>query len=116
MNASLRACIASAAARAVGQSVKSAVFDYSQGKHIQIGGSSDASNVSLFDHSRSAHVKGTLPKLFDYGTSSHITLQVSGTSFRGFDYGSSSHYSGSVRSGSVTIFDYETSQHHQYSV
>ena len=116
MNASLRACIASLAARLSESGVNSAVYDFTQGKHIHISGSASSSLVNLYDHDRGAHLTGTPSSLYDHGNGAHISLAVQGGRFTGYDHGSGYHYSGTVSGRSVTIYDHESGSHHQYNV
>ena len=114
MNDGTRACIALVASRVVTGKTPSHIYDYSASRYRSITGSISGLSVQLFDHDRGCHFAGTLPQLFDYGTSAHIQLVITGNSFSGFDYGSSSHFSGTVNSLSISIFDYEKSAYFQY--
>ena len=116
MNPSLRACIASLAARLSGHSVNSAVYDHTQGKHIHISGSASSGSVNLYEHDRGAHVTGSPTNLYDHGEGAHISLAVQGAQISGYDHGSGYHYSGSINGHSVTIYDHESGSHHQYNV
>ena len=84
MNPSLRACIASLAARLSGQSVNSAVYDHTQGRHIHVSGSASAGSVNLYEHDRGAHVTGSPSNLYDHGDGAHLTLAIQGTQLSGY--------------------------------
>jgi len=115
MNQNTRACVAYIAASLNGAS-GSAVYDYSQSKHISISGSADTNNVNIYDYDRGCHVSGEPSNLYDYGNSAHIQLNMNGTQFDGYDYHTSSHFSGDVNGNSVSIYDHETSSHYNYSI
>ncbi|TLN26978.1 hypothetical protein FDZ71_00330 [bacterium] len=116
MDSASRACVACAAARVSTGRVISHIYDYSQGRHVSIGGTVSGKTVSLYDYERSCHFSGTLPSLYDYGRSCHVQLNVNGSSFTGYDYGSGSHFSGSVSGNSVSLYDYGKGQYFNYSV
>ena len=117
MNPNTRALVAAAAARIVsGGGQVGAVYDYSQSRHIQLSGSINDDQVSLYDYDRGCHFSGSGGSLYDYGRSSHVSLQVSGNNFSGYDYGDGHHFTGSVSGKSVSIYDYGESSHFSYSV
>ena len=116
MDANARACVAYVAGRALSGKGSSYVYDYSQSRHIIIGGDVSGKNVSVYDYERSCHFSGTLPSLYDYGRSAHVSLDIEGTQFSGYDYGSGHHFSGSVSGGSITLYDYGESMHFSYSL
>ena len=111
-----RACIAFIAVGVISGNKASAVYDYTQSKHIGISGNVDVNSVSIYDHDRGCYVSGNPSNLYDYGNSAHIQLKINDNQFSGYDYCSSSHFSGTVNKNSVIIYDYETSSHHNYSV
>ena len=116
MNANTRACVAYIAAGLCVSRNPSAVYDYSQSKHVSIGGTVNGGNVNIYDHERMCHVSGSGSSLYDYGNSAHIQLNMNGSQFSGYDYSSSSYFSGSVRGSSISIYDYESSSYYNYSV
>jgi len=116
MNASLRACIASIAARATDHTMNSSVYDHSQGKHVHVSGDASTDAVNVYDHDRSRYVTGTLPSLYDHAGGRYISLDLNGTQFSGYDHASGRYYSGNISGNSVTIYDHETGRHHHYSV
>lgn len=116
MNPGTRACVAYVAGRVISGSGGSHVYDYSQSKHISIGGSINGNSVGVYDYDRGCHFSGTLPQLYDYGTSAHVSIQVNGTQLTGYDYGSGHHFSGTVNGSSISIYDHGESQHFSYSL
>lgn len=119
INPSTKACIAYIAGRLVSGRDSSAVYDYSQGRYINVAGSVTGSAVSIYDYSRSCHISGGgAPQisLYDYGGSHHITLTIDGTGFSGYDYGSSTHFSGTVNGTAVSVYDYGGAGYTNYSI
>jgi len=116
MHPNTRACIAYVAGSLVNGSAGSAVYDYSQSKHLSIGGSVTANHVNIYDHDRGCHFSGAPGNLYDYGRSSHVSLSITGNQFKGYDYGDGHHFSGTVNGNAVSIYDYGDSGHFNYSV
>lgn len=116
MNKNTRACIAYVANALINGRTGTAVYDFSQSKHITIQGSVKESRVQVYDFDRGCHFQGTATKLYDYGRNAHVTLSISGNTFKGFDYGDGHHFTGSVSGRNVTFYDHGESQHFQYQV
>jgi hypothetical protein len=116
MKSHTRRAVAYIAGRLAAQVASNSVFDYSESSHFPFSGQIDNETVSVYDHSESCHVGGTLPGLYHYGNSAHITLQLASNQFTGFDYDTSGHFSGTINSRVVSLFDYEESQYFTYSV
>jgi hypothetical protein len=111
-----RACVAYTAAKLISGGGSSSVYDYSQSRYVNVGGSVSKSHVGVFDYERGCHFSGSLPNLYDYGRSAHVSLQIDGNSFSGFDYGDSHHFSGTVNGNSVSLYDYGEGRYFSYSV
>lgn len=116
MHPNSRACVAYVAAALISERQASSVYDYSRSRQISISGSVDELQVAIYDYDRGCHFSGSLPNLYDYGRSSHISLNINGNQFTGYDYGDSHHFSGIVNANSVSIYDYRESSHFSYSV
>jgi hypothetical protein len=116
VNQSTRACVAYVAGRLISGSVSSYIYDYSQSRHISIGGSVSGSAVNVYDYDRGCHFAGSPGNLYDYGRSTHVSLNIDGSQFSGYDYGDSCHYSGTVNGNSISIYDHGESQHFSYSL
>ena len=116
MHPNTRACVAYTAAKLISGQGSSSVYDYSQSRHIRIGGSVNRSHVSIYDYDRGCHFSGSINSLYDYGRSAHVSLNINGNQFNGYDYGDGHHFSGSVNGNSITIYDHGESKHFSYSV
>jgi hypothetical protein len=116
MNPATRACVAYVAGRAISASGGSHIYDYSQSRRISIGGSVNGPIVNVYDYDRGCHFSGTLPQLYDYGMSAHVSIEINGTQFKGYDYGAGHHFSGTVNGSSISIYDYGESRHFKYSL
>lgn len=75
-----QACIAAAAGWLISGKNGTSVFDYSQSKHISIGGNVTANNVQLFDYDRQCHFSGSVSSnsvtFYDFGESQHFNYTV----------------------------------------
>jgi len=111
-----RALIAAAAVRLVaGGGTVGAVYDYSRSRHVQVSGSANNGNVSLYDYDIGCHFSGSDTSLYDYGRGCHVSLQIDGKNISGYDFGAGHHFSGTVDGNSVSIYDYGESSHFNYS-
>jgi hypothetical protein len=116
MGPNTRALVAATAARLVsGDGNVNAVFDYSESRYVQISGSVRRGHVALYDYDRGCHFSGSSGSLYDYGRSSHVSIQINGNSFNGYDYGDGHYYSGTVSGNAITIYDYGKSSYFNYT-
>lgn len=116
MNAHVRRAVAYIAGRLVSGSDSGAVYDYSEGRYVNIGGQVTARNVNVYDYEQRCYVAGTPNSLYHYGDGQFIQIDVNGPQFTGFDYGSGQHFSGSVQTRSVNLYDYEQGSYFNYSI
>lgn len=116
MNKNTRACVAYVVGKAISGSGGTHIYDYSQSRHVTIGGSVSDGSVSVYDYERSCHFSGSLAQPYDYGTGAHVSIQINDTSFSGYDFGAGHHFSGSVSGSSVALYDYGESKHFNYSL
>ncbi len=114
--AGTRVCIAYIVGRIAARATNGHVYDYTIGQHFAVSGTIDGNHVSIYDHARACHFGGSMPSLYDWGTASHVQLNIVGESFSGYDFGSGTHFTGSVSGQTITFYDYGEAQHFQYSV
>lgn len=113
MVANVKACIAYIAGRAITGKTTSSIYDYTQGKHINISGSVSESNANVYDYDRGCHIQGSLGNLYDYGIGGHIQLKINGSQFNGYDFSSGTHFSGHVTGNSISLY---ADGHSSYSI
>ncbi len=111
-----RRAVAYIAARLLGETTGSAVYDYSASKHFHFGGDVDASRCSAYDYEQRCHISGTPPTLYHHGNCKHLSIKADGTGFTGYDYDTGKHFSGSVRGCAISVYDYDGGRHYNYSV
>lgn len=116
MNCGTRVCIAFIVGRIISAKMASHVYDYSESRHISIGGSVIDNDVNIYDYDRGCYFSGKMPSLYDYGTGAHVQLKINGNQFSGYDYNDGHHFSGSVSGNSITIYDHGESKHFSYSI
>lgn len=116
MKSDLRAIMAAVAAAHNRKTTLTSIYDYSEGSYRTVQVSFNGSNLSGYDYPRSAHISGTLPSLFWYGDSHHVMFTPQGNGqYSGFDYGSSSHFTVNVSGSGISLYDYETNSYYNYS-
>lgn len=112
-----RACFALIAATLVNKRMYNRVFDYTASKYVNIGSSNiQSSYLSFFDYNRGGYVSGNPQNLYDYPTSSYVSLRQHGNRLKGYDYETNSYVDFTVHGNAVTVFDYQTSMYYNYSV
>jgi hypothetical protein len=116
MDADLRAGIAYITARLVSGVRSTQVYDYSKPGYINMSGTVEANQVSVYDYGRNCHITGTGSRLYDHGEKCHVTLAINGNQFTGYDHGTSANFKGTVNGSSVALYDYSESQYFQYSI
>lgn len=116
MKSHTRRAVAYIAARLISGRNSGAVYDYSISSHVSFSATISGNRISAYDYDQSCHVGGSLPNLYHYGNSAHLSVKLAGAHFKGYDYDTSSHYSGTVNGRSISIYDYEHSQHFNYSI
>lgn len=116
MHPNTRVCVVYVAGALINGKNGSAVYDYSQSKHISISGSVTQSNVNVYDHDCGCHFSGAPCNLYDYGRGAHVSLTINGNHFSGYDYGDGHHFSGTVNGNSVSVYDHGASIHFNYSL
>ena len=112
-----RACFALVAATLVNKKRYNGVYDYHQSCHIAVSSSYVSGKTpNFYDHNRGAAISGNSQGMYDYATSSHVSIHENGKCVDCYDYESSSHITFTVNDNSVSAYDFETSSHYNYSV
>lgn len=115
MDSNKRACLAFIIGRMVNQNSQS-VYDFGAGRLCMFTSSGSVDNIYVFDAQRNSVVTGSLSNLYDMGTNSFTTINMSGSSFSGFDYGTTSYFTGNVNGNVVMIYDGQNSSYNTYSL
>lgn len=93
------------------------VYDYHQGRHINVSSSNVTSSTpSFWDYNRGGAILGNTQSMYDYPTSTHVSINVNGNRVDCYDYESSFHISFTVNNNSVSAYDYGMSSHYNYNV
>lgn len=111
-----RPAIAAIAYMLIANKQVSSVYCYKQSKYISLSGEATLKSVNIYDYDRQTYISGSDNSLYDYGTKSYVSLDISGKTFNGYDYNSSAYFSGNIQNGSVSLYDYETSQYYSFAV
>ena len=117
METKKRACIAIIAASVSNKRNYSYVYDYLESRYnpIQVNYSNNG-YISAFDYSRGGYVSGTIPSLFDYVSSSYISLNVEHDQITVFDYQTSSYCFIRVSGVNVSVYDYKEGRWFYYTI
>jgi hypothetical protein len=98
------------------------LFDYSEGRYFNFGGTFHANGLNVFDYESRCYISGTARSLFHYGNGRHITFNQEPQHFNpdrqqfsGFDYDTGSHFSGTVAGSQITLYDYENGRYYSYA-
>ena len=117
MEMNKRACFAVIAATLVNKKQYNSVYDYFQNKHIAISVSNAGTRApDFYDHNRRGSVSGDDQSMYDYPSSSHVSININGNNVECFDYESNKHISFNVNGTDVSAYDYETSSHYNYDI
>ncbi|MFM0160678.1 hypothetical protein [Paraburkholderia sediminicola] len=116
MNPGTRVCIAYVAGRIISGRKRGHIYDFGRSKFILFSGSVDDKKANVYDHDRGCHFSGTLPSLYDFGGSHHVSIKIDGSRFSGYDFGASHHFNGTVRNATVSVYDFGASSFFTYSI
>ena len=97
--------------------IHSSIYDYSQGAYVSCSYSNNGGNVSIFDCGRNCFLTGRYPSFYDYGVSQYVSLtRVNDNLYNVFDYHTSSSVSVTCRGAQISVFDYEKGQYFSYQL
>lgn len=112
-----RACFALVVATIINKHRYNGVYDMSLGTFASISSSGTNDNyLSFFDYNRGGYVSGNKRGLYDFPTSSHVTLTINNNNVSCFDLESGNSVSYTVNGGSVLAFDSQTGKYYNYNV
>lgn len=112
-----RACFAVVAATIVNKRQYNGVYDYHQSRHFSVSCSNvTTSTPNFYDYNRGGVVSGNAQGMYDYATSSHVSINMNGNRVDCYDYESSTHVIFTVNGSNVGVYDYATSSHYNYTV
>ena len=115
MEANKRACFAMVAATLVNRNQYNGVYDYHQGRYIPISSSNvETSTPSFWDYNRGGAVSGNTQSMYDYPSSTNVSININGNRVDCYDYESSSHSTFTVNGSSICAYEYETSSYYNY--
>ena len=117
MEINKRACFAVIAATLVNKKAYDGVFDFSQSKHIAVSTSNaETGTPDIYDYNREGTVSGDYQSMYDYPSSSHVSIDIKGKDMECFDYESGKYISFNVNGSNVSAYDYETCSYYSYCV
>lgn len=91
------------------------IYDHSASRYFNfhLNENSDM-NISVYDYQKGNYIQGPLNSLYDYFSSSYMSLEIKGNTFQGYDYETSSFIAGNVDNLMICIYDYQTSSYYYY--
>ena len=112
-----RACFALIAATIINKRRYINVYDFSESRHISISASSIQSNyLSFFDFNRGGYVSGNKQGMYDFPSSSNVSININGNRVDCYDFETNSHISFTVNGSSINVYDFEFNRFYNYSV
>ena len=79
-------------------------------------GTIKGTTVEIMDCDRECKFMGTLPTLFDFGTNTALSLEISGKNFSGTDKASGMYFTGMIQGSQVKLYDYAESREFLYDL
>lgn len=116
MSPGTRACVAYIAGRVISGATGSYLHDHTEARQLNIGGTVHGKRIGLYDYERKCGFSGSLPYLFDDGTSAQVILDINGDLFEGRDGASGHQFSGSVVGSLISLRDDSSGQCFKYSL
>ena len=92
-------------------------YNFQIGGHLSISASNvQTSTPSFYDHNRGGAISGSLNGMYDFPSSSHVSMTINGNQVNCYDFESGYHISFNVNGNSVSAYDFADSCHYNYSV
>lgn len=112
-----RACFALVAATIINKHRYNGVYDLNMGTFASVSASGiNDSYLSFFDYNRGGYVSGSKTNLYDFPTSSYVSITVNGCVVSCFDFESGNYVSFTVNGGSIAAYDYQIRKNFNYNV
>lgn len=112
-----RICFAFVAATIINKRRYNGVHDLNNVTFASISPTSINDNyLSFFDYKRGGYVSGSKTSLYDFPTSSYVSLTINGSVVNCFDIETSSYVSFTVNNNNVVAFDSQTAMYYNYCV
>lgn len=117
MEQNKRACFALIAATLVNRCSYSIVYDINASSFINISSSGvNSQYLSFFDYSRGGYISGNETSMYDYPTSSYVSIIIRGNEVDCYDYEYCSHVVFRVNGNCVSAHDFQVSFNYEYSI
>jgi len=116
MNPDLRTCIAYVAGCLITGTTPHQVFDKARNLRVRMKGSIKGGVVEVFDYERNCKFMGSLPTLFDFGTDTAFSLEISGKNFSGRDKHAEQYIAGTVEGKRIKLHDYGQARDFYYEL
>lgn len=107
MEKNKRTCVVAAIYTLVTQKCVNSVYDSNNGEYFLFSCQCSFGRISIYDYKRNNYMQGDVNQLFDYSTSSYISVQINGDSFSGYDYEKGNYFNGSINGNNIILYDYE---------
>lgn len=93
-----------------------AIYDHSESQYFNfyLNENSDI-NISVYDYQKGNYIQGPLNSLYDYSSSTFMSLEIKRNTFQGYDYETNSYITGYVDNNVISIYDYQTSSYYYYT-
>jgi len=117
-----RVAIAYIAGRIISKVQSNTIYDFSKSSHKNISGQEYDNRVNVYGYDKNCHISGNSSgsglkyRLYHYGDSNYISLEIRDNQFKGCDYETSYYFSGTIQNRSISLYDYETSSFYNYSI
>ena len=112
-----RACFALIVASIVNNRRYYSVYDFMHSQYINISSSALLSNyLSFFDYNRGGYISGNASSMYDYPTSSYVSMTKSGNVVSCYDFEVGAYVNYTVNGAHVIAYDYQMSTYYNYRI